>query len=111
MNIILIPGKVGLDEGFYLASRKASKGTNTLIRVDLQKAENLVRVNKVNNVVILAGAKYKGKIISPYQAYQALHRLNKRLRITIIDGWKWPVRHQYMIPVKDPVGLVRKLLK
>lgn len=110
MNIILIPGKNGLDKGLYVASKIASKGTRTSIRVNLEKVEALVQAHKISHIIIFAGAKYKNKIISPYEAYQILRRLNKRIKILIIDGWKWPVKHQYFYPCEDIIGLIRKCL-
>jgi len=103
MNLILIPGRKGINEGVYESAKKASAGTDTLIRVSLDRTV----VKKASRIIILTEAKYKGRLLGAYEIYKKVFIWNKTARIIVFDGWKWPVKEQYMLPRKN---LVKDLL-
>lgn len=99
MNLILVPGRKGINEGVYESAKKASAGTDTLIRVSLDRTE----VKKASRIIILTEAKYKRKLFGAYKVYKKVSAWNKAARIIVFDGWKWPVKEQYMLPRKNLV--------
>jgi hypothetical protein len=98
-TIILVPSIAGLYGYLYRDAKKAIKGTDASVMINLNKATQLIskKNSPVKRAIIICGAKFNGKMWGTVEVYSYLKERFPKLTFVIMESWKWPVRKADMI--------------